>query len=125
VLLAWENEAFLAIKELGPDALDIVVPSISILAEPPVTVVDKVVDKRGTRKVAEAYLNYLYSPEGQEIAGRNFYRPQLPEVAKKYAQQFPNIKLFSIEEILGGWKQAQEKHFKDGGIFDQIYQPGR
>ena len=125
VFLSWENEAFLAIKEFGADKFEIVAPSLSILAEPPVAVVDKVVDKRGTRKVAEAYLNYLYSPEGQEIAGRNFYRPQLPEVAMKYAKQFPTIKLFSIEEVFGGWKQAQEKHFKDGGIFDQIYTPGR
>ena len=124
VLLAWENEAFLALKEFGADKFEIVAPSLSILAEPPVAIVDKVVDKRGTRKVAEAYLNYLYTPQGQEIAGRNFYRPRLPEVAKKYAKQFPKINLITIDEEFGGWKKAQQKHFADGGIFDQIYQPG-
>lgn len=124
VLLAWENEAFLALKEFGADKFEIVSPSLSILAEPPVAVVDKVVDKRGTRKVAEAYLNYLYSPQGQEIAGRNFYRPRLPEAAKKYAKQFPQIKLITIDGEFGGWSKAQKKHFADGGIFDQIYQPG-
>jgi sulfate transport system substrate-binding protein len=125
VFISWENEAFLAVKEFGADKFEIVVPSLSILAEPPVTVVDKVVDKRGTRKVAEAYLNYLYSPEGQEIAGKNFYRPRLNEVAKKYEKQFPKINLFTIDELFGGWKAAQEKHFKDGAIFDQIYTPGK
>jgi sulfate transport system substrate-binding protein len=125
VLLAWENEAFLSLKEFGADKFEIVAPSISILAEPPVTVVDKVVDKRGTRKEAEAFLNYLYSPEGQEIAGRNFYRPQLPEAAKKYEKQFPKLTLLGIDKDFGGWKAAQEKHFKDGGIFDQIYTPGK
>jgi sulfate transport system substrate-binding protein len=125
VLLAWENEAFLSLKEFGADKFEIVAPSISILAEPPVTVVDKVVDKRGTRKEAEAYLNYLYGPEGQEIAGRNFYRPQLPEAAKKFEKQFPKLALLGIDKDFGGWKAAQEKHFKDGGIFDQIYTPGK
>ncbi len=125
VFISWENEAFLAIKEFGADKFEIVAPSLSILAEPPVTVVDKVVDKHGTRKVAEAYLNYLYTPEGQEIAGKNFYRPRLPEVAKKYEKQFPKINLFTIDDVFGGWKKAQEKHFNDGGIFDQIYQPGK
>ena len=125
IFISWENEAFLAVKEFGADKFEIVVPSVSILAEPPVTVVDKVVDKRGTRKVAQAYLEYLYSPEGQEIAGKNFYRPRLAEVAKKYEKQLPKINLFTIDEQFGGWKQAQEKHFKDGGIFDQIYQPGK
>ena len=124
VLVSWENEAFLALKEFGADKFEIVAPSLSILAEPPVTIVDKVVDKRGTRKVAEAYLNFLYSPQGQEIAGRNFYRPRLPEVAKKYVKQFPQITLITIDEEFGGWKKAQQKHFADGGIFDQIYQPG-
>ena len=124
VFLSWENEAFLALKEFGADKFEIVVPSLSILAEPPVTIVDKVVDKHGTRKVAEAYLNFLYTPQGQEIAGRNFYRPRLPEVAKKYAKQFPQINLITIDEEFGGWKKAQQKHFADGGIFDQIYQPG-
>jgi len=125
VFLSWENEAFLAIKEFGADKFEIVVPSLSILAEPPVTVVDKVVDKRGTRQVAEAYVNYLYTPAGQEIAGRNFYRPRLPEVAKKYEKQFPKIQLITIDAEFGGWKKAQQKHFADGGIFDQIYQPGK
>jgi sulfate transport system substrate-binding protein len=125
VFISWENEAFLAVKEFGADKFEIVVPSLSILAEPPVTVVDKVVDKRGTRKVAEAYLNYLYSPEGQDIAGKNFYRPRLADVAKNYEKQFPKINLFTIDELFGGWKAAQEKHFKDGAIFDQIYTPGR
>lgn len=124
VLLAWENEAFLALKEFGADKFEIVAPSLSILAEPPVAVVDKVVDKRGTRKVAEAYLNYLYSPEGQEIAGKHFYRPRNKEVAAKFAQQFPKIQLFTIDEKFGGWAKAQKEHFDDGGVFDQIYQPG-
>jgi sulfate/thiosulfate-binding protein len=122
VLLAWENEAFLAIKELGPDQVEIVVPSISILAEPPVAVVDKVVDKHGTRKVAEEYLKYLYSPEGQEIAAQNYYRPTDPTVAAKYADAFPKIPLVTIDDF-GGWKKVQTDHFADGGIFDQIYKP--
>lgn len=120
VLLAWENEALLSSKELGKDKFEIVVPSISILAEPPVTVVDKTVDKRGTRAVATAYLEYLYSEQGQEIAAKHFYRPRNEAVAKKYAGQFPQVKLFSIDE-LGGWAEAQKKHFSDNGIFDQIY----
>ncbi|HKB81994.1 MAG TPA: sulfate ABC transporter substrate-binding protein [Burkholderiales bacterium] len=122
VLLAWENEAFLAVKELGPEKVDIVVPSISILAEPPVTLVDKVADKHGTRKVAQAYLEYLYSEEGQDIAGRNFYRPTDAKVAAKYSTQFPKISLFRIDELFGGWQKAQKTHFADGGVFDQIYQ---
>ncbi|MEY4427423.1 MAG: sulfate transporter subunit [Pseudomonadota bacterium] len=121
VLLAWENEALLAIKELGPSKFDVVAPSVSILAEPPVSVVDKVVDKRGTREVAQAYLQYLYSPVGQDIAGQNYYRPIDPKVAAKYAGQFPQIKLFRIDEVFGGWTQAQKTHFADGGVFDQIY----
>lgn len=125
VLLAWENEAILAIKELGPDKFEIVAPSLSILAEPPVAVVDKVVDKRGTRAVAEAYLNYLYTDEGQEIAAQNYYRPISEKVAKKYAAQFPKVKLFTIDEAFGGWAKAQKTHFADGGSFDQIYQPGK
>jgi sulfate/thiosulfate transport system substrate-binding protein len=120
VLIAWENEAYLALKELGPDKVEIVTPSESILTEPPVAVVDKVVDKRGTRKVAEAYLQYLYSPEGQEIAGRNFYRPTDPKIAAKYAKQFAPVKLFTIDEVFGGWAKAQKTHFADGGVFDQI-----
>lgn len=122
VLLAWENEAFLAQKELGPDKFEIVVPSLSILAEPPVTVVDKVVNKRGTRKVAEAYLQYLYSEEGQEIAAKNYYRPTLASVAAKYEKQFPKVNLIKIDEVFGGWTKAQNTHFADGGVFDQIYQ---
>ncbi len=121
VLLAWENEAYLAQKELGPDKFEIVVPSLSILAEPTVTVVDKVVDKRKTRAVAEAYLKYLYSEEGQEIAAKNYYRPTLESVAKKYAKQFPSISLVNIDDAFGGWAKAQKVHFADGGTFDQIY----
>ena len=122
VFISWENEAFLAIKELGPGKFEIVVPSLSILAEPPVAVVDKVANKKGTRKVAEAYLQYLYSEEGQEIAARNFYRPTDPKVAAKYASQFPVINLFTIDEAFGGWKNAHKAHFADGGSFDQIFQ---
>ncbi|MDC7718563.1 sulfate ABC transporter substrate-binding protein [Vogesella sp. DC21W] len=120
VLISWENEAYLATKELGPDKFDIVVPSISILAEPSVSVVDKVVDKRGTRKVAEAYLQYLYSPEGQELAAANYYRPRDPNVAAKYAGKFAKVKLFTIDQVFGGWAKAQKVHFDDGAIFDQI-----
>ena len=123
VLLAWENEALLSVKELGTDKFQVVVPSQSILAEPPVSVVDQVVDKKGTRAVAEAYLQYLYSPEGQEIAARNFYRPRLESVAKKYASTFPKIKLFTLADVAGDWHKAQATHFADGGVFDQIYQP--
>jgi sulfate transport system substrate-binding protein len=124
VLIAWENEALLALKELGPDQFELVVPSISILAEPPVAVVDKVADKHGTRKVAEAYLQYLYSPEGQEIAAENYYRPRDPQVAAKYAANFPKVSLFTInDDLFGGWQKTQKKHFNDGGVFDQIYQP--
>jgi sulfate transport system substrate-binding protein len=121
VLLAWENEALLALKELGPDKFDIVAPSLSILAEPPVTVVDKVVDKRGTRAVAQAYLEYLYSPQGQDIAGENYYRPIDPAAAAKFAKQFPKVNLFTIDEVFGGWTKAQKTHFADGGSFDQVY----
>ena len=120
VLLAWENEALLALRELGPDKFEIVAPSLSILAEPPVAVVDKNVDKKGTRKVAQAYLEYLYSDEGQDIIAKNYYRPAVDKFAKKYASQFPQIKLFQISE-LGGWTVAQKAHFADGGVFDQIY----
>ena len=122
VLLAWENEAFLALKEQGGDQFEIVAPSLSILAEPPVSVIDKNVDKHGTRKVAEAYLQYLYSEEGQRIAAKNFYRPRNEKVAAEFAQQFPNLKLVTIDKDFGGWKTAQPKFFNDGGIFDQIYQ---
>jgi len=121
VLLAWENEALLALKELGPDKFDIVAPSLSILAEPPVTVVDKVVDKKRTRAVAQAYLEYLYSPEGQEIAGHNYYRPIDPAAAAKFAKQYPKVNLFTIDEVFGGWAKAQKTHFSDGGTFDKVY----
>jgi sulfate/thiosulfate-binding protein len=123
VLIAWENEAILALKEFGADKFEIVAPPTSILAEPPVTVVDKVVDRRGTREVAEAYLNFLYTPEGQELAAKHFYRPRLEAVAKKYEGQFPKVNLFTIDEKFGGWAKAQKTHFADGGIFDQIYKP--
>ncbi len=121
VLLAWENEAHLALKEFGADKFDIVYPPVSILAEPPVAVVDKNVDKKGTRAAAQAYLAYLYSPEGQEIAAKNFYRPVDTQVAAAYARHFPKIKLFTIDEVFGGWTKAQKEHFNDGGLFDQIY----
>ena len=124
VFISWENEAHLAVKELGPDKFEIVIPSISILAEPTVAVVDKNVDKKGTRKVAEAYLEYLYSDEGQDIAGKNFYRPRNPKFAEKYKAQLVPVKLFTIQDAFGGWDKAYEAHFKDGANFDQIYQPG-
>ena len=120
VLIAWENEALLAIKELGPDKLQIVVPTVSVLAEPPVAVVDKVVLRRGTREVAQAYLQYLYSKEGQEIVAKNYYRPRDQEVAAKYASQYPKLTLVTIADF-GGWAKAQPTHFGDGGVFDQIY----
>ena len=120
VLLAWENEAYLAKKELGPDKVEIVVPSLSILAEPPVTVVDKYAKKHGTEKVAQAYLEYLYSEEGQEIAAKNYYRPTLDSVAKKYANQFAKVNLIKIDDVFGGWQKAQKTHFNDGGVFDEI-----
>ena len=123
VLLAWENEAFLALKEDGgEDKFDIVVPSLSILAEPPVAVVDKNVKKKGNESIAEAYLKHLYSPAGQEIAAKNFYRPRDKDVAAKYAKQFPALNLVTIDKDFGGWKTAQPKFFNDGGVFDQIYQ---
>jgi sulfate transport system substrate-binding protein len=125
VLLAWENEALLAVRELGPGKFDIVAPSVSILAEPPVAVVDKVVDKRGTRQVAQAYLEYLYSDEGQQLAAKHYYRPAVPRFAARYAAQFPAVKLFTVDEVAGGWAKAQKAHFADGGVFDQAYQPGR
>lgn len=121
VFLSWENEAHLALKELGPGKFEIVVPSLSILAEPPVAVVDKNVDKHGTRAVAQAYLEYLYSPEGQDIAGKNFYRPIEKAAAAKYAKQLIPVKLITIDEVFGGWQKAQKTHFSDGGVFDQIY----
>jgi sulfate transport system substrate-binding protein len=125
VLLAWENEAFLAINDLGSGKFQIVVPSQSVLAEPPVALVDKNVDRKGTRAVAEAYLQYLYSLEGQEIAAKHYYRPRLESVAKKYAFQFPKLNLITVDQTFGGWQKAQKTFFADGGVFDQIYQPGR
>ena len=125
VFLSWENEAFLALNELGPDKFEIVLPSLSILAEPPVTVVDRNVDKRGTREVAQAYLEYLYSPEGQRIAAKHYYRPREPQHAAPEDQaRFPEIRLITIDDVFGGWQKAQKTHFDDGGIFDKIYVPG-
>lgn len=121
VLIAWENEAFLSLKEFGPDKFEIVVPSASILAEPPVAVVDKVVDKHGTRKLAEAYLKYLYSDEGQQIAARNFYRPRSDKVPAELTKQFPKLKLYTVDDTFGSWTRAQKTHFADGGVFDSIY----
>jgi len=121
VLLAWENEAHLSLKEFGADKFDIVYPPLSILAEPPIALVDKVVDKRGTRAVAQAYLDFLYTPEGQEIAARNFYRPIDEKVAARHAKTFPKVSLFTIDEVFGGWTKAQKAHFADGGVFDQVY----
>ena len=121
VLLAWENEAYLAKKELGPDKVDIVIPSLSILAEPPVTVVDKFAKKHGTEVVAKAYLDYLYSVEGQDIIGKNYYRPTSEAAIKKYESQFPKLELVKIDEVFGGWTKAQKTHFSDGGVFDKIY----
>jgi sulfate/thiosulfate-binding protein len=121
VAISWENEAFLALKELGPEKFEIVVPSLSILAEPTVTIVDKVVDKRKTRTVAQAYLDYLYSEEGQDIAGKHYYRPTLASAAAKYEKQFPKLNLIKIDEVFGGWQKAQKTHFSDSGTFDQIY----
>jgi len=121
VFLSWENEAYLALKEYGQDKLEIVIPSFSVLAEPAVALVDKVADKKGTRKVAEAYLQHLYSEEGQELAAKHFYRPTNKAIAEKFAKQFPAIKLFKVDDAFGSWKNAQKVHFDDGGTFDQIY----
>ena len=121
VFISWENEAFLAVNEFGKDKFEIVVPSVSILAEPPVAVVDKVVDRKGTRAAAEAYLKFLYTPEAQEIAAKNFYRPRDAAVSKKYEGSFTKVQLFTIDDVFGGWTKAQTTHFKDGGIFDAIY----
>lgn len=125
VLLTWENEAFLAVEELGKDRFEIIAPSGSILAEPPVALVDKVADKHGTRAAAQAYLEYLYSAEGQELAAKHYYRPRDPAVAERYRDRFPALQLFTIDEIFGGWAKAQAAHFKDGGTFDQIYRQSR
>ncbi|MGE5663015.1 MAG: sulfate ABC transporter substrate-binding protein [Deltaproteobacteria bacterium] len=125
VFISWENEAFLAVNELGKDRFEIVLPSVSILAEPPVTVVDKVAKKHGTEAVAKAYLEYLYTPEGQEIAAKHYYRPRLASVAAKHENRFPKVNLFTIDDVFGGWQKAQKKHFADGGVYDQIYQAAR
>jgi len=122
VLLAWENEALLAGREMGPDAFEIVWPSVSVLAEPPVALIDSVVDRKGTRAVAEAYLEYLYAPEGQDIVARNFFRPTDPEVAARYAQQFPEMRMFTVDAVFGGWARAQAEHFADGGTYDRLFQ---
>jgi sulfate/thiosulfate-binding protein len=121
VLLAWENEAFLALREFGKDKFEIVSPSVSVLAEPPLSVVDAVADRKGTRAVAEAYLRYWYSKEGQEIAARNSYRPRDPEIAKEYENSFAKVELFTVDDVFGGWARAQKEHFGEGGVFDQIY----
>ena len=122
VAISWENEAFLAVKELGPDKFEIVVPSVSILAEPPVTIVDKNVDRKGTRAVAQAYLEYLYSPQGQEIAAKHYYRPRDPQVAARHRDVLNlKVNLFTIDEVFGGWTKAQATHFADGGVFDRIF----
>ena len=125
VLLAWENEAFLATKELGVGQFEIVVPSVSVLAEPPVALVDKNVDKHGTRKVAQAYLDYLYTPAAQEVIAKNYYRPRDPAVAAKYAASFPHLQLFTIDRNFGGWAKTQATHFSDGGLFDQIFEAAK
>ena len=125
VLLAWENEALLALNELGPDKVEIVAPPVSILAEPPVSLVDKNVDRRGTREVAQAYLEYLYSDVAQHIAAKHYFRPISPTVSAKYRGQYPALELFTIDEVAGSWTEAQSKHFADGGVFDQIYAPGK
>jgi sulfate transport system substrate-binding protein len=123
VLIAWENEAFLLTQEVGKERFDIIVPSVSILAEPPVALVDRNVDRKGTRAVAEAYLQYLYSDEGQELAAKHHFRPRSQAVAAKHASRFPTVSLFTIDEVFGGWKQAQKAHFDDGGAFDRLYTP--
>ena len=125
VLLAWENEAFLATNQLGKGKFEIVYPSVSILAEPPVAVVDKVVDRKGTRAVAEAYLKFLYTPEAQKIIGKNYYRPRDPAVAAQFKSQFPSLPLFNIDKNFGGWKRVQAAHFNDGGVFDQVFEDAK
>ena len=123
VLIAWENEALLAADEVAKGELEVVLPSLSILAEPPVALVDKVVDRRGTRALAQAYLEFLYTPEGQALAAQNYLRPTSPEVAARFADRFPTLEMLTIADF-GGWAEAQKRHFGDGGIFDQIYRPG-
>ena len=125
VLLSWEHEAFLALDQLGHDKFEVVTPAVSILAEPPVAVVDKVAAKHGTTEVAKAYLEFLYTEQGQEIGAKRYYRPRLEKVAQKYGAKFPKVQFFTVDELFGGWKKAQKRHFDDGGVFDQIYTPGR
>ncbi len=125
VLVTWENEALLAIKELGKDKFEIIVPSVSVLAEPPVAVVDKYAKKHGTEAVAKAYLEFLYTAEGQRLAAKHYYRPRDPAVAQEFEAQFPKLALFTVDELFGGWQAAQKTHFSDGGLFDKIYQPGK
>jgi len=125
VLLSWENEAFLALDELGKDKFEVVTPTISILAEPPVAVVEKIAAKHGTSEVAKAYLDFLYTEQGQEIGAKHYYRPRLDKVAAKYSAKFQKVQFFTVDEVFGGWKKAQKRHFDDGGVFDQIYAPGR
>lgn len=125
VLLSWENEAYLALNELGKDKVEVVIPSISILAEPPVSMVDKFAAKHGNADVAKAYVEFLYTEEGQEIGAKHYYRPRLEKIAAKYADRFPKLQLFTIDELFGGWQKAQKRHFDDGGVFDKIYSPGR
>jgi len=121
VLLAWENEALLAAREMGTDKFDIVRPSVSVLAEPPVALIDSIVDRKGTRAVAEGYLDYLYAPEGQDIVARNFFRPTDPTVVARYAEQFPVMRLFTVDQVFGGWARAQSEHFADGGTYDRLF----
>jgi sulfate transport system substrate-binding protein len=125
VLLSWENEAFLALNELGKDKVEVITPAISILAEPPVAVVDKVAAKHGTTELAKAYLTYLYSEEGQEIGAKNYYRPRSAQAFAKYANNFPKLQFFTVDELFGGWQKAQKRHFEDGGVFDRIYGIGK
>jgi sulfate transport system substrate-binding protein len=125
VLLSWENEAFLAIGELGGDKVEVVTPPVSILAEPPVAVVDKVAARHGTSEAAKAYLEFLYTEEGQEIGARNYYRPRSAQAIAKYANRFPKVQFFTVDEVFGGWRKAQKRHFEDGGVFDRIYSAGK
>jgi sulfate transport system substrate-binding protein len=123
VLLSWENEAYIAVREFGPDRLEVVAPSVSILAEPPVAVIDGMVDRRGTRRLAEEFLRFLYTEPAQQIAARHFFRPTSPALLEASRRQFPALKMFTIDQISGGWHKAHAEHFADGGLFDRIYRP--
>ena len=125
VLLSWENEAFLALNEMGKDKFEVVTPTISILAEPPVSLVDKVAARHGTTEAAKAYLEFLYTEEGQEIGAKNYYRPRSAQALAKYPKRFPTLQFFTIDELFGGWQKAQKRHFEDGGVFDRIYSSGK